>query len=82
MNSVGSFAIILECWKAEPEKRPDFSQIVVPISLILEAAAGYMNFSMAVKNGHSVAAKVEAQPGQVVLVYSHQVKRKKPGNRR
>ena len=60
MNSVGSFAIILECWKAEPEKRPDFSQIVVPISLTLEAAAGYMNFSMAVKNGQADAAKVEA----------------------
>jgi len=53
------YAIILGCWKAEPEERPDFSQLLVTISLTLEAAAGYMSFSMAVKNGPSVAAKVE-----------------------
>ena len=60
MNSVGSYAIIKECWKAEPEERSDFSQLVDTISLTLEAAARYMNFSMAVKNGQADAAKVEA----------------------
>ena len=29
----------------EPHKRPDFSNLVVTISLILEAVAGYMNLS-------------------------------------
>ena len=55
-----SYAIILRCWKAEPEERPDFSQLVNTISLTLEAAAGYMDFSLVVKNGQAVAAKVEA----------------------
>jgi len=29
----------------EPHKRPDFSNLVITISLILEAVAGYMNLS-------------------------------------
>jgi len=62
-NSVGSYAIILECWKAEPEERPDFSQLVDTISLSLEAAAGYMDFSLVVKNEHSVAAEEEVKTG-------------------
>ena len=59
-NSVGSYAIILDCWKEEPKGRPDFSKLVDTISVTLEAAAGYMDFSLSIKNERPVAAEVEA----------------------
>jgi len=61
-NSVGSYAILLDCWKEEPKERPDFSKLVETISLTLEAAAGYMELSLCVKDEHpQVAAEVEVK---------------------
>jgi len=61
-NSVGSYAILLDCWKEEPKERPDFSKLVETISLTLEAAAGYMELSLCVKDEHPrVAAEVEVK---------------------
>jgi len=34
-----------ECWTEEPHRRPDFSKLVVTISLTLEALAGYMSLN-------------------------------------
>ena len=52
---------MLHCWKEEPKERPDFSKLVITISLTLESAAGYMDFSMNIKNEHLVAAEVEVK---------------------
>ena len=61
-NSVGSYAIMLDCWKEEPKQRPDFGKLVETISLTLEAAAGYMELSLCVKNEHPhVDAEVEVK---------------------
>ena len=52
----------MDCWKEEPKERPDFSKLVDTISLILEAAAGYMEFSLSIKDEHPlVAAEVEVK---------------------
>ena len=61
--SVGSYAILLECWKEESEERPDFSNLVVTISLTLEAVVGYMDFSPRTKDDPPclLAAKVEVK---------------------
>ena len=52
-----SYGILLNCWKEKPKERPNFSKLVDTISLILEAAAGYMEFSMSIKDEHPLAAK-------------------------
>ena len=52
---------MLECWKEDPKERPDFSKLVNTISLTLESAAGYMDFSLCIKNEHLVAAEVEVK---------------------
>ena len=53
---------MLDCWKEEPKERPDFSKLVGTISLILEAAAGYMELSLSIKDEHPlVAAEVEVK---------------------
>ena len=53
---------MLDCWKEEPKERPDFSKLVETISLTLEAAAGYMELSLCVKDEHpQVAAEVEVK---------------------
>jgi len=52
---------MLDCWKEEPKERPDFSKLVNTISLTLESAAGYMDFSLSIKDEHPVAAKVEVK---------------------
>ena len=61
--SVGSYAIILDCWKEEPKERPDFSKLVATVSHTLEAAAGYMDFSLSrsIKNEHPIAAELEVK---------------------
>ena len=56
--SIGSYAIILKCWKEEPKERPDFSKLVVTFSSILEAMVGYMEFSPPTKDEHPFAAEV------------------------
>ena len=60
-KSVGSYGILLDCWKEKPKERPNFSKLVDTISLILEAAAGYMEFSMSIKDEHPLAAKAEVK---------------------
>ena len=50
---------MLDCWKEDPKERPDFSKLVNTISLTLESAAGYMDFSLCIKKEHLVAAEVE-----------------------
>ena len=53
---------MLDCWKEEPKERPDFSKLVETISLTLEAAAGYMELSLSIKDEHPlVAAEVEVK---------------------
>ena len=56
--SIGSYAIILKCWKEEPKERPDFSKLVVTFSLTLEAVVGYMEFSLPTKDERPFAAQV------------------------
>ena len=60
-NSVGSYAILRDCWKEEPKERPEFSKLVVTFSHTLEAAAGYMDFSLSIKDERPVAADVKAK---------------------
>jgi len=61
-NFVGSYAIILGCWKEDPEERPDFSKLVVTISLTLEAAVGYMNLSpLTTQDDHPLVSEVEVK---------------------
>ena len=61
--SYHSVGIVMEYyWTAEkPKERPNFSKLVDTISLILEAAAGYMEFSMSIKDEHPLAAKAEVK---------------------
>jgi len=71
-NFVGSYAIMLDCWKEEPKERPDFSKLVETISLTLEAAAGYMELSLCVKDEHppvatEVVVKTRADDSSVQL---------------
>ena len=40
-----SYSLLLQCWDGQPEERPDFSQLVVTISAIMEAVADYVTFS-------------------------------------
>ena len=63
----------------EPHKRPDFSNLVVTISLILEAVAGCMEFSLSKMNIH-LPLKQKSRPGKVVLMYGHQARRRPLGN--
>ena len=71
-KSVGSYGVLLDCWKEKPKERPNFSKLVNTISLILEAAAGYMEFSLSIKDEHPLSAtkaevKTSLQGMHVVL---------------
>jgi len=63
-----------KCWKEEPHKRPDFSKLVVTISLTLEAMAGYMNLNTTSLNivpankQHQVATTVMKACAGVIAV--------------
>ena len=48
-----------ECWKENAKERPDFKKLVITISLILEAVAGYMVISLPVKDEPPVVTEVE-----------------------
>jgi len=37
------------CWESEPEKRPQFCELVSTISSILESAAGYLELAMSLQ---------------------------------
>jgi len=60
-NFVGSYLIIQKCWNEDPKGRPDFSKLVDTISLTLEAAPGYMDFSLRIKGELPVATEVEVK---------------------
>lgn len=34
-----------QCWKELPDKRPNFSELLITISTILERIGGYLDFS-------------------------------------
>jgi len=38
------------CWESEPEKRPQFSELVSTISSILESVAGYLELTMSLQD--------------------------------
>ena len=44
-NNFYSYSLLLQCWDGQPEERPDFSQLVVTLSTLMEAVAGYVTFS-------------------------------------
>jgi len=60
-KSVGSYRVLLDCWKEKPKERPNFSKLVDTISLILEAAAGYMEFTLSINDEHPLATKAEVK---------------------
>jgi len=67
----------VNCWKETPKERPNFSKLVDTISLILEASAGYMKFSMSIKDEHPLAAKAEVKTREsdyVVNIYFYSSK--------
>ena len=37
-----SYSLLLQCWEEQPEERPHFSELVVTIATMLEAAGGYL----------------------------------------
>ena len=49
-----SYSLLLQCWDGQPEERPDFSQLVVTISTIMEAVAGYLIFSASDKENFAL----------------------------
>ena len=50
------------CWKSEPENRPQFSDLVLTISDILESTAGYVELDMSMQDDKSevLASKFRA----------------------
>jgi len=45
-----SYSVMRNCWEREPEKRPQFSELVSTISSILESTAGYLELAMSLRN--------------------------------
>ena len=45
-----SYSVMQNCWKSEPEDRPQFSELVLTISDILESTAGYVELAMSLKS--------------------------------
>ena len=45
-----SYSVMRSCWEREPEKRPQFSELVSTISSILESTAGYLELAMSLHN--------------------------------
>jgi len=44
-----SYSVMRNCWEREPEKRPQFSELVSTISSILESTAGYLELAMSLQ---------------------------------
>ena len=40
-----SYSLLLQCWDGQPEKRPNFSKLLVTISTMLEVIGGYLVLS-------------------------------------
>lgn len=51
-----SYFLLLQCWDGQPEKRPNFSQLLVTISTMLEVIGGYLVLS-ATDEGNSLLDK-------------------------
>ena len=45
-----SYSVMQSCWKSEPEDRPQFSELVLTISDILESTAGYVELAMSLQH--------------------------------
>jgi len=45
-----SYSVMKSCWESEPEKRPQFCELVSNISSILESAAGYLELTMSLQD--------------------------------
>ena len=45
-----SYSIMQNCWESEPEKRPQFCELVATISSVLESAAGYLELAMSLQD--------------------------------
>jgi len=48
-----SYSIMQSCWESEPEKRPQFCELVSTISGTLESAAGCVELAMSLKTDHN-----------------------------
>ena len=44
------YAILLQCWEADPHERPHFANLVVTISTTLEMIAGYLDLGATTLN--------------------------------
>ena len=53
------FAIMLQCWEADPDERPDFSDLVVTISATLEVVAGYLTLGATTLTLHCPTPEAE-----------------------
>ena len=45
--SLFSYTIMCHCWAANPDQRPNFSDLVSTVTNILESIGGYLTFSAA-----------------------------------
>ena len=48
---------MLNCWELESDKRPSFSELVDSLSKLLQAMAGYMDFSSITKSEEVITVK-------------------------
>ena len=51
------YNVLLNCWELESDKRPSFSELVDSLSKLLQAMAGYMDFSSITKSEEVITNK-------------------------
>ena len=71
-----SYSVMKSCWESEPENRPQFSELVLTISSILESTAGYLELAMSLQNVksdyESGDPRVDSEPGSDDHDFTHQ----------